>query len=1209
MLCSVHDLIEQSGSGRREPLSARKSKKRSPLRELATQIQGRSHPVRLTGLKGSSSSVVAAELIRAHEDQPVLILASSAKKTDALVDDLRSVLGTDIADERLCSFPRHDTLPYDRFSPQPFLITQRMNVLARWITYASEPKEARLTPPPIVVADWTALSVRIPTRALLKQHMRLLRVGENLDRSQWIESLKRSGYQSMPLVEEKGEFAVRGGIVDFFPPQSNHPLRIEFFDDEIDSIREFDAASQRSLAKVEKVMSMPAREFLLQRSEVIESQNKLQELGEASDVDPKDVNSLFDQLLRGDLPPGIEALTPLFLSTTEGVLDHLPSNSLVMIDDPEAGLDRLHRYNEEARESHEAALGAKRLVSSPDQLLTPPEDIESHLENSSAISFGGSELVEATGDRIELSSQDQDELRRELAAVRTNENALTPLADQLAEWILNDWRISVTVKALSAAERLRDLLSQYGIESSTASDQRACWNWSRPGRVEIRVTPLAEGFSLPLQKFAVITEEEIFGRRERRRSPKGWKDGAALEGLSQLQPGDHLVHRQHGIGLYRGLQVVRAGRGSDELLCIEYAGADKLFLPVHRLAFVQRYGAFEGIAPKLDRLGGDSWERSRDKVKKSLRNMAGELLAMHAARELAEGYAFSPKDAYFEEFEAAFPFEETPDQGAAISDVLSDMQNSQPMDRIVCGDVGYGKTEVAIRAALKAALEGKQVAMLTPTTILCEQHFQTFKKRFEGYPIRVEMLSRFRTPKESREVIEGMASGSVDIVIATHRLLQKNIQFRDLGLLVVDEEQRFGVTHKERIKKLRRTVDVLTLTATPIPRTLQMALSGMRDLSVIDTPPVDRLAIRTQVSRSSPSLIREAILREVRRGGQVFFLHNRVASIHEVSEMLAEVVPEVRVIVAHGQMKEKDLENRMHAFLGGEAEVLLCSTIIESGLDIPRANTIIINRADALGLAQLYQLRGRVGRSSRRAYAYLLIPAPLGSLKQDAQRRLEAIQDLTELGSGFKLANMDLEIRGAGDLLGNEQSGNLRVVGYETYMEMLQETIDELRGHVHEEFIDPEILLPIVARLPDDYVPEANQRLVFYKQLSSARDNREVHMIRDEILDRYGPLPTEGENLFEVIKIKTRARRLGIESISLKRHQFIFQVASHSQIDLGKLVALLSKKGSQLHVTPDHKIFAPAPKQAVSPSELLEAANDALKTISPKEKDPQSSKL
>ncbi len=1180
------------------PARKKAGKKRDGLLELAEKITARKEALRLTGLRGASGARIAAELIRAQPDQPALILAPSAKRCDALMDDLRSCLGSELSSERLFAFPRHDTLPYDRFSPQSFLTTARINVLYRWLESGAQEEKAAIKAP-IVVTDWTALSNRVPSREHFAQHIQELHVGQSLDRESWLQAIHQAGYHPMPLVEEKGEVAVRGGIVDFFPPHSSHPLRVEFFDDEIDSIREFDPASQRSLAKKDRATVIPAREIALRRNQIVEAETRLQELGKSGESSEEEIRSMMDALLRGDLPPGTEALAPALLPSMENVLDYLPSGSLVVLDDPDAGLDRLARYDEEARASHAAALESGRIISPPEQLLASPEDIESGLSERRAVSLERMDVrdTENPTEHLAIPTESHDTLRRELNTARTHEHALAPLADRLADWVLRDWQINITVSVLSAAERLRDLLDQYGLEATILTDPRPAWAWARPGRIEIRVIPLSEGFILPTHRLVVITEEEIFGQRKRKRSSQGWKEGSALEGLSQLQPGDHLVHRQHGIGLYRGLQVLRTGRDENELLCIEYAGADKLFLPVHRLALVQRYGAFEGVAPKLDRLGGESWEKARERVKKSLRNMAGELLAMHAARELAEGHAFSPKDAYFEEFEGAFPYEETPDQAAAIDDVLADMQKQRPMDRIVCGDVGYGKTEVAIRAALRAALDGKQVAVLTPTTILCEQHYKTFRERFAGYPVRVEMLSRFRTAAEAREVLEDLASGSVDIVIATHRILNKNTRFRDLGLLVVDEEQRFGVTHKERIKKLRRTVDVLTLTATPIPRTLQMALSGMRDLSVIDTPPVDRLSVRTQVCLSSPSLIREAILREVRRGGQIFFLHNRVSSIQSMAEMLEEVVPEVRVMVAHGQMKERDLENRMHAFLKGEAEVLLCSTIIESGLDIPRANTIIINRADALGLAQLYQLRGRVGRSNRRAYAYLLVPAPVGRLHTDAQRRLEAIQDLTELGSGFKLANMDLEIRGAGDMLGSEQSGNLRTVGYETYMEMLQETIDELRGQVHEEFLDPEILLPIIARLPEDYVPEVNQRLVLYKRLSGAKDETEIQLIRDELLDRYGATPLEAENLLEVIRLKVLARRMGIESITLKHNQLIFQVAAVSRIDISRLVGLVSRKKSNLRVTPDHKIHAALPRKFPTPGALLEIARDALQSV------------
>jgi len=1184
-------------------VAARRHKDRNPLRALSRQLTLRDGSVRLTGLRGAARALVAAELIRAHGNRPVLILATSAKQCDSLLDDLTSVLGDRKEDTRLRSFPRHDTLPYDRFSPQPFVVAQRMEVLYRWLAVAAG--RADVDPdsplaPPIVVSDWTALALRVPARDALRTHTRELLVGEEVDRDELVAGLVAAGYSRMPLVEEPGELAVRGGILDLFPPHARQPLRVEFFGDEIDSIREFDAASQRSQAKRVHAVAPPPRELLFDRQRVVERSDDLRLLGEELGTSPAEVASTIDALLRGHAPPGVEALAPYLQPSQEAVLEYLPDDTLIILDDPEAGHERLTQYYAEAESSHAAALDAGRLVAPVDELLCAPDAIDEAVRARRPVALERLDVVDLEDDaeRIHVETSDHEAMRRELARTRTHEQALAPLADRLADWVLENWRVVITVSALSAAERLVDLLSQYGIESNIASEPRECWHWSLPGRVEVRVTSLTAGVALPIQQFAVVTEEEIFGKREKRRKRASWKEGQAVEGLSQLEPGDHLVHQDHGIGLYRGLMLVAAGGMENELLCVEYAGGDRLFLPVHRLNLIGRYGAFEGVAPKLDRLGGESWQKAKQRVKKSLRNMAQELLSMHAARELAPGFAYAARDAYFEEFEGAFPFEETPDQAGAIEDVLADMQKPRPMDRLVCGDVGYGKTEVAIRAAFRAAMDGKQVAVLTPTTILCQQHFETFQARFAGYPIEVEMLSRFRTASESRAVLEGLAAGKIDIVIATHRLLQKKVQFRDLGLLVVDEEQRFGVAHKERIKRLRRTVDVVTLTATPIPRTLQMAFTGLRDLSVIDTPPVDRLAIRTQICRSSESLIREAILREVRRGGQVFFLHNRVATIGSVAEMLERVVPEVKVIIAHGQMKERALEDRMHAFLRGEGDVLLCTTIIESGLDIPRANTILIDRADALGLAQLYQLRGRVGRSSHRAYAYFLIPAQLGQLRGDAQRRLEAIQDLTELGSGFRLANMDLEIRGAGDLLGSEQSGNLRAVGYETYMEMLDETIEELRGEIHEELIDPEIRLPVVARLPDDYVPEVSQRLVLYKRLSSARDDTQVDLIRDEILDRYGVMPSEGVNLVEVIRLKIRARRIGVVAVGLARGELILTVAESSQIDPQRLVQLLTHAGSGIRVTPDHKIFAPAPGPEGGPAALFDAARTLMKRLS-----------
>ncbi len=1179
-------------------MAARRKQSRSALRALAQQVQARKDPVRLTGLRGGARSVAAAELIRAHADRPVLILGASAKRCDRLADDLRTVLGEDKASQRLRTFPRPDTLPYDRFSPQTFLTAQRMDVLHRWLSRTDGSEEGSA---PVVVSDWTALALRVPAREAVRARQRGITVGEQVDRDVWIQTLVGDGYLRMPLVAEPGEIAVRGGIVDFYPPHGANPVRVEFFGDEVDSIREFDAASQRSLNKVSYAVASPARELLFTRDRVVECGDALRRLAQDVGTPAAECTELIDGLLRGHTPPGVEALAPLLHPAQESVLDYLPPDTLVLLDDPDPGRARLDEYHREAHDSYQAARESARMVCPPSDLLDSPERIDAELRRRHCVSLERLDVVdaEAKAEQISVETHSHDGLRRRLAATRTHDRALAPLADQLAEWVLDKWRCVIVVSVLSAAERLKDLLGQYGVEAGLATTPRACWHWSLPGRVEIRVATLSEGFAIPRQRLAVLTEEEVFGKRERRRTTRGWKEGAVLDGIAQLQPGDPVVHRDHGIGLYRGLDAVRAGRIDSELLCIEYAGGDKLFLPVDRLNLVQRYGAFEGLAPRVDRLGGESWQRSRRKVKKSLRNMAQELLSMHAARELAPGFAFSPRDVFFEEFEAAFEFEETPDQAGAIEDVLSDMQKPRPMDRIVCGDVGYGKTEVAIRAAFKAAMDGKQVAILTPTTILCEQHFETFQARFAGYPIQVEMLSRFRSPSESRAVLEGLADGTVDIVVATHRILHKTVQFRRLGLLVVDEEQRFGVGHKERIKRLRRTVDVLTLTATPIPRTLQMAFTGLRDLSVIDTPPADRLAIRTQVCLSSDSLVREAVLREVRRGGQVFFLHNRVATIASMAEMLERVVPEVSVLVAHGQMKERDLEDRMHAFVRGEADLLLCTTIIESGLDIPRANTILINRADALGLAQLYQLRGRVGRSPRRAYAYLLVPTAVGKLRNDAQRRLEAIQDLTDLGSGFRLANMDLEIRGAGDLLGSEQSGNLRAVGYETYMEMLEEIIEDLRGTIHEEDLDPEIQLPVVARMPEEYVSDVNQRLVIYKRLASARDGNEIARIRDEVLDRYGVMPAEGENLIQIIRLKVRARKLGISALRLHRGEFVLQVAESSQIDPQRLVQILTHAGSGMRVTPDHQIFGPAPGPEGGATALFDGAHELMKRLSP----------
>jgi transcription-repair coupling factor (superfamily II helicase) len=1165
------------------------------LEEISRKVRTRDTTVCLTGLKSGARTAALAELARSHGDRPVLVICPSSKACDALGDDLRSMLGGENSEEaaRIKAFPRHDTLPYERFSPQPFVVTQRMDLLYRWLSDeggATGPKPTT----PIAVAPWSALTLRVPARRAVRAATVHLEVGHEVDRDSLIHRLTNAGYARMAIVEERGEVAIRGGILDVFPPQSPFPIRVELLGDEVESIREFDPTTQRSQEKLDRAAIPPPRELLVSRERVIECSDEIRLLALERGVEQQ-ANELIDTLLRGHLPPGVEALSPLLQPDLESVFDYLPDDTLVAIDDPHAASERVEQYWVDARNNFEVAQEAGRICSPPEDLLLSRKQVEGATSARLPITLprlriegdGGEELAIAVG------SEDQGDLRRALSRSRTHERALTPLADQLGLWMVGRWRVTIACHSQSAAERLRSLLNGYGIEPKLVNDPRPLWRWSAPGRVELRVARLSAGATLPGEQRALLTEEEIFGQRERSRRKKDWKEGSAVDGLGQLTPGDFLVHNEHGIGTYRGLVEVNVRHLANEMLRIDYAGGDRLFLPVHRLNLVQRYGGADGAQPRLDRLGGATWDKAKAKVKSSLRNMAQELLNVHAARELTSGFAFTTRDQYFEEFEAAFPHEETPDQHAAIDDVLADMETARPMDRLVCGDVGYGKTEVAARAAFRAAMDGKQVAFLVPTTVLCQQHYETLRKRFEGYPIRIASLSRFESPKRAREVVGGLADGTIEVVVGTHRLLQKKIRFRDLGLLVVDEEHRFGVAHKERIKQIKKTIDVLTLTATPIPRTLQLAFTGVRELSVINTPPADRLAVRTQVSRFDESLIREAILREVRRGGQVFFVHNRVRSIEALAEMLGRLVPEVKVLVGHGQMKERELEEVMMRFQQGEADVLLCTTIIESGIDIPRANTILIDRADTLGLAQLYQLRGRVGRSDHRAYAYLMIPILQDALPDDAQRRLEAIQDLSELGSGFRLANMDLEIRGAGNLLGGEQSGNLLAVGYETYMELLEETVEELRGTIRQEEVDPEIRLPVQARFPEEYVPEVSQRLVLYKRLSSAREDEDIDRIRDEILDRYGAMPVDGENLVAVIRLKSLARRLGVVAVDVARGEIALSVGAAAKIDPQRLMNLLTTGGNALRVSPDHKIFAPAPTSGGAPA-LLDATRSLL---------------
>jgi transcription-repair coupling factor (superfamily II helicase) len=779
----------------------------------------------------------------------------------------------------------------------------------------------------------------------------------------------------------------------------------------------------------------------------------------------------------------------------------------------------------------------------------------------------------AAMDTIVMRSYDNADLHGESAAAQ-KEPSFAPIAARFKQW--QGESVYVVAPTRSEANRLKELLAHYELHFAMPRGGLPLESAGEKPPQAILVGNLTQGFRLPDDRLNVVTADEIFGTRKVQTfGAKRSAAGHFITSLSELKQDDTIVHLDHGIGIYRGLKFLKVAGTEGEYLHLEYEGGDRLYLPVDRINLVQKYIGGEDARPALDKLGGATWEKVKAKTRKSVMEMAHELVQIYAAREVHEGQTLAPPEHVYQEFEASFEFEETPDQEKAIQDALKDLSARKPMDRLICGDVGYGKTEVALRAAFVAVMSGKQVAVLAPTTILVEQHAETFRRRFRNYPVRIETLSRFSTSKENRQVVQDIAKGIVDITIGTHRLLQKDIVFRDLGLVIIDEEHRFGVAQKERLRKLRATAHVMSLTATPIPRTLHMALVGIRDLSVIETPPLDRLAVRTSVIRYDEGVIREAVLREIERGGQVFFLHNRVETIERMARRIAELVPEAKVELAHGQMQPRELEKVMTDFAENRAQVLVCSAIIESGLDFPNANTIIINRADRFGLAQLYQLRGRVGRSARRAYAYLMIPGET-LITRDAERRLRALQQVDELGGGFKLAVEDLEIRGAGNLLGREQSGQIAAVGFELYTEMMQKAVSELKGQPVRPEVEPEIRLGIPAYFPDDYVPDANQRLLFYKRLASLRDEPELAEIKEEMRDRFGAFSEPVENLFRVMDLRRILKEYLVEQITYNDGRVSLLFHRESPVNVERLVALVGKNGGKLRLSPEGRLsFSP----------------------------------
>ena len=1153
------------------------------LDRLRALLEDGARAVDIGGVGGAARGALVRELLR-HGLGPVVAVAPDEDAAASLERDLRFFLaGAAEPDDA----PAVVRLPADELLPYGELSQDRGIELARLRALLLLSQRGLGKAPAALVLSVRALARKVLPRRLVDERSELLGKGAQIDRDGLARRLQGLGYAHVPLVEDPGTYAVRGGIVDVFSPIYQKPARLELFGDEVESVRLFDPESQRTLADLAELYVCPAREILFDETTTPAAIAAAREAADRVDLPSRKLRELTDQIQQGIHAPGIETLFPGFyggrLST---VLDYLPANPLFLLDDPDAAADEAESLAEKLDEELAAARGRGELALPPEQHYADPLALleGKRLLRSRPLATG----AEAT---VQLPYGDTAGLRQAILEHHGEEGALTPLVSRLASWRDASIAAAVACHTSGQAERLKRLLLDRRVMVKLHAEAFAEAKeplYDPAVHAHLFVGEVSHGFVDARGGLAVVADEEIFGPRSARVVRSHRAEQPFIDAFRELNEGDLVVHVDHGIARYAGLTRMSIRGVDGDFLLLQYDGADKLYLPVGKLRQVQKFQGADPTSAKLDKLGSQSFARTKKKVKDQLLRMAAELLDIYAARQAHPGHAFAEPDGYFRQFEADFPFEETPDQARAIEDVLKDMASTRPMDRLVCGDVGFGKTEVALRAAFRAVLDKKQVAVLVPTTVLASQHFRTFRERFKDYPVSVEMLSRLRNAAESREILERLKEGGLDVVIGTHKLLGKEIAFKDLGLVIVDEEQRFGVTHKERLKKLRKLVDVLTLTATPIPRTLHMSMAGIRDLSIIATPPEDRRAIRTFVLKFEPPVIKEAIEREVQRGGQVFFVHNRVRSIASIEKFLRELCPTVRFAVAHGQMEEHQLDQVMSEFIERKADVLVCTSIIEAGLDIPSANTMIVNRSDTFGLAQLYQLRGRVGRSSERAYAYLLVPARR-QVTKDAQRRLDALQEFTELGSGFRIASHDLEIRGAGNLLGPDQSGPIAAVGFDLYSQLMDEAVRELRGEPPRDDVEPEINLPVAALLPEDYLPDVHQRLLFYKKLAQAQSDDEVFDIRGELRDRCGELPAEVDCLTELTSLRISMRKLRLRGLETGPARLVVSLGPDAALEPAKLAAKVQRSKGAWRLTPEMKLVS---RLDGSPggADLLEAA-------------------
>ncbi|MGN7611242.1 transcription-repair coupling factor [Magnetococcales bacterium HHB-1] len=1177
-----------------------------PLLTSAQQIQS------ISGLPGGALAWLSQILIETglgehaqKETRPHntwIIVAEDSNRAEARYRELLFFSRNNHHAPECCIFPAWETRPFEPFSPYGPLVGTRIATLFRLQQHlhdgpisTSETDQRGL----IIVTTPRALLQRLPPPTILAKHGFLITKGNQLDLTAFRRFLTVCGYRSVNQVNEPGEFAIRGGILDFFPSSHKDPVRIELFGDEVETIRTFDPQNQRSNETIHQVNTLPVREIILNEETIstFRTQYRKHFGGRATTDD------LYRVISRGDICQGMEQYLPLFYPDAVTFFDYLPQTQTTFLLESNSNQALEEAFCEIDERFQTLSQDPNRHILPPDQFYLSRESFQETLQNFSFYHI----TEQPTPQTINLRAHPLPDFLAE-----DDQHTLMERVTRFMEQLWQEkYRIVVAVRTMGQKERLRELLTDQKVRSEDIESWKDIFQ-KKPGPIRLTLGDIQEGFIHPDFKVALFTEEGIFGERVHRRRPDRRFIDQLIASFADLKPNDLVVHTDHGIGRFGALHSLDVGQIKNDFLLIEYSEGDKLYVPVENLDRVSKYSGGEG-AP-LDKLGGKRWEKTKKKARKRILVMAQDLIVLQAKREARQGFQFSSPDPIYQEFCASFPFDETEDQLQAIETVLEEMASPRPMDRLVCGDVGFGKTEVALRATFRAAMDGKQVAILTPTTILAQQHFETFSKRFAVYPIHVGILSRFRTASQQKKDIARVKTGDLDVIIGTHRLLQADIQFKDLGLVVVDEEQRFGVTHKERLKKLRSTVDILTLTATPIPRTLHMAMTGVRDISIIASPPADRLTIRTLVTQYDPQQVREAILREIYRGGQVFFLYNQVSDINKMADKIAELVPEAKIGVAHGQMRDSHLERIMLSFYQQEFNVLVCTTIIENGVDIPTANTIIIHRADKFGLSQLHQLRGRVGRSKLRAYAYLLIPHPQ-RLSKDAVKRFDALESLGDLGSGFMLATHDLEIRGAGNILGDEQSGQIKEVGYSLYSQMLEEAVLELKkeqsdasqpataGAVHKtespEDAPPVIKLHLSTFIPEAYIPDVQQRLNLYKRIAELVTPQEIQDMRIELIDRFGKPPQPVDNLLKLIDIKQLCRRFRIIKLEAGPGGVSLQFHEQPTVDPGSILAMIHNGHGTVRFNQQKRTLAVTQQTWSDPAIRLQEVTHTLHQLKP----------